>query len=429
MSTAMRLRALIVAAGLAIAGASYAQATSDVTSKVTLSKEIKDAVLKDVDKIMTESAFVPGVDFSKWTEFIKGEQAKLDEASSAREFVGVINQAMQKFGLSHIVLQSPQMAESRVLRKTVGIGIQIEIEEGGIRVVNVFPGSPADTAGLKPGDLIVEHNGKKPKVQADLAGEEGQEAKLKIQRDGKSLDFTVVRKQYSNVRPETLSWPTKDTAHLKIWTFDLSYDRKNVDKLMKEAAGAKNLILDLRSNGGGAVVNMMHLLSLTMPPETPIGTFVSRSAVNSYIKETGGKADELDKIAKWYDRPLKTAKPKELEPFKGNIVVLVNGASGSASEITAAALQEMRGAGVIGSKSAGAVLVSIMRPIANGYLLQYPITDYVTPNGLRLEGRGVIPVVEAAQVVKFGEKDDAIEKSMVYIAGLAKKGAEAGGRG
>jgi len=425
MSTAMRLRSLIVAAGLAIAGASFAQ-TSDITSRVSLSKEIKEAVLKDVDKIMTESAFVPGVDFSKWSEFIKGEQSKLDEATTAREFVLTINQAMQKFGLSHIVLQSPEAAQSRVLRKTVGIGIQIELEENGIRVVNVFPGSPADEAGIRPGDLIIDHNGKRPKTQADLAGEEGQEAKLIVEREGKNMNFAIVRKPYSNVRPETLTWPNKETAHLKIWTFDLSYDRNNVEKLMKEAQGAKNLILDLRSNGGGAVVNMMHLLSMTLPEGTPIGTFVSRSAVNSYVKETGGKADELDKIAKWYDRPLKTAKPKAMEPFKGNIVVLVNGASGSASEITAAALQEMRGSAVIGSKSAGAVLVSIMRPIANGYLMQYPITDYVTPNGVRLEGRGVIPVVEAAPVMKFGQKDEAIEKAILHIASMAKKSADGG---
>lgn len=416
----MRLRALILSASLALAGAAFSQATSDVSTKVSLSKEIKEAVLKDVNKIMTENAFVPGADFTKWNDFIKGEQENVDKSTSARDFVLTINQALRKFGLSHIVLQSPEAAQARVLRKAVGIGIQIEIEPGGIRVANVFPGSPAEEAGLRPGDLIVEHNGKKPETQSDMAGEEGQEAKLKVQRDGKEIKINVVRKQYSNVRPESLTWTSKDTAQIRIWTFDLSYDRKNVDKLFKEAAGAKNLILDLRSNGGGAVVNMMHLLSLMMPPETPIGTFVGRSVVDRYIKEKGGKAEELDKIAKWYDRPLKTSKPAEIEPYKGNIVVLLNGGSGSASEISAAALQEMRGAGVIGSKSAGAVLVSIMRPIANGYLLQYPITDYVTPNGVRLEGRGVIPVVEANPNPKFGEKDEAIVKAELYLQHKAR---------
>lgn len=416
----MRVRALLLAAGLVISGVGSSQATSDISSRVSLSQQVKDSVLGDVNKIMTENAFVPGADFTKWNDFIKGEQEALDKATTARDFVMTINMALRKFGLSHIVLQSPEAAQNRVLRKAVGIGIQIEIEPGGIRVVNVFPGSPADEAGLKPGDLIIEHNGKKPETQADMAGEEGQEAKIKVDRGGKPLSFAIVRKPYSNVRPEAISWPTKDTAQIKIHTFDLSYDRENVDKLFKEAKNAKNLILDLRSNGGGAVINMMHLLSLTMPASTPVGTFVSRTVVDRYVKETGGTALELDKIAKWYDRPLKTSKPKDLEPFKGNIVVLVNGGSGSASEITAAALQEMRGAGVVGTKSAGAVLVSIMRPISNGYLLQYPITDYVTPNGVRLEGRGVIPVVEANPNPKFGEKDEAVEKAMVYLNQVTK---------
>lgn len=413
----MRLRALFLAAAVLTSGAVFAQtAPASESSKVALSKEVKEAVLKDVTKIMTESAFVPGVEFAKWPEFIKGEQDKLDKAESSRDFVLAINMALQKFGLSHIVLQTPEAAQSRISKKIVGIGIQIQPEAGkGILIVNVFPGSPADEAGLKPGDMIIEHNGKRPETQSDMAGEEGQHANIKVDRDGKTLKFDIVRRPYSNVRKETLSWPNKETAQIKIYSFDLSYDKENVEKLMKEASGAKNLILDLRNNGGGAVLNMMHLLSMLAPADTPVGTFVSRSAVDRYVKETGGSISELDKIAKWFDRPLKVSKHKEIDAYKGNIVVLVNGASGSASEITAAALQETRGASVIGSKSAGAVLVSIMRPISNGYLMQYPITDYVTPMGVRLEGRGVLPIVEANPNPKFNEKDECVEKALLYI--------------
>src|SRR5205085_320409 len=146
----------------------------------------------------------------------------------------------------------------------------IQLEEGkGIRVVAVFPGSPADEAGVRAGDLIVENNGKKVATQSDMAGEEGQTANIKVDRDGKLQKFSIVRRAYSNVRKETLDWPTKDTARIRIWTFDLSYDAENVEKLMKEAAPAKNLIVDLRSNGGGAVTNMIHFLSLVMPEDTP----------------------------------------------------------------------------------------------------------------------------------------------------------------
>lgn len=70
---------------------------------------------------------------------------------------------------------------------------------------------------------------------------------------------------------------------------------------------------------------------------------------------------------------------------------------------------------VIGSKSAGAVLVSIMGPLPKGYMLQYPVTDFVTPKGLRLEGHGVEPILETPAVVKFGEKDTAIDKAVLLL--------------
>lgn len=379
--------------------------------------------MKDVNRIVSETAFVPGVDFSKWSEFIKGEQAALDKANTHRDLIVVVNTALEKFGISHIVLSSPEMAMARSQRRAVGIGIQIEIEpeEKGIRVVAVYPGSGAADAGLQPGDLIFENNGKPVKVQPDLAGVEGEEANIKLHRDGKVLSFKIVRRPFSNVRPDTLTWPAPDTARLQVHTFDLSYDPELIQKHMQEAAKAKNLILDLRSNGGGAVTNMMHLLTLLTPPQTPVGSFVSKSAVNNYVKETGEKPDDLAKIAAWNAKPLKTMKLKGMEPFKGNIAVLIDGGSGSASEITAAALQEVRGASVIGQKSAGAVLVSVIRPIANGYTLQYPITDFVTPNGIRLEGNGVVPLVEAKTTVKFGEKDEAVEKAVLLLGRIAMK--------
>ncbi|MEQ1821000.1 MAG: S41 family peptidase [Fimbriimonadaceae bacterium] len=414
----MRIRAISTAIALVLSVATFAQPQIPA-----FNPELKAKVIEDVNRIVSETAFVPGVDFSKWPEFIKGEQTALDKATSHRDLIVAVNQALEKFGISHIVLSSPEMAFARSLRRAVGIGIQIEIEpEGkGIRVVNVYPGSGAEEAGLKPGDLIFEHNGKPVKTQPDLAGNEGEEANIKLHRDDKVLSFKIVRRPFSNVRPETLSWPAPDTARLVINTFDLSYDPDNVDRLMTEAAKAKNLILDLRSNGGGAVVNMMHLLTHLVPPQTPIGSFIGRSAVNNFVKETGDKPDDLAKIAKWNAKPLKTTKVKGVEQFKGNIAVLVDGGSGSASEITAAALQEVRGASVVGQKSAGAVLVSVIRPISNGYTLQYPITDFVTPNGVRLEGRGVIPLLETKTNFKFGEKDEAVEKAVLLLGKIAMK--------
>ncbi len=416
MKILMKFRALtaMLAAALVVGGA-FAQTPSAPTTATPLTKETKDEVMKEVNRIVTSVAFVPGVDFSKWNDFIDGEKASLDKADNPGDFVLAVNMALRKFGVSHIVMATPEMATMRRTQKAVGIGVQIQPEVGkGIRVVNVFPESPAALAGIHPGDLIVQANGKKVDNPADMQGAEGTTVEIKVDRDTKIKTFKIVRKTYSNKRPETLTWVNPTTSVLKIWTFDAAYDQNNVEKLISEASKGRNLIVDMRSNPGGQVTNLIHLMGLLMPERSPIGTFIQRTMVDRYVKETGGKATDLEAIAKFADRPVRAGKP-DIDRFKGNIAVLVNGASGSAAEIAAAALQEVIDAPVIGSKSAGAVLVSIMGPLPKGYMLQYPVTDFVTPKGMRLEGHGVEPILETPAVVKFGEKDTAIDKAVLLL--------------
>ncbi len=402
----------VLAATLSISAFAQPAATPE---KVTLTKEIREAVMKEVNRIVTSVAFVPGVDFAKFSEFMDTQKESLEKAETPRDLTFAVNTSLRKFGISHIVMTTPEMAVARRTRSAVGIGVQIQPEPGkGIRVLNVFPSSPADTAGIQAGDLIIEANGKKVESPVDMQGEEGSTVVVKVDRDGKNKSFSVTRKKYSNVRPETLTWPTPDTAVIKIWTFDLAYDSKNVEKLFGQAGRARNLILDLRSNGGGAVSNLLHLLNLMLPEKTPIGTFIQRNMVDRYVKETGGKATDLPAIARFADRPVRTGK-SNVEKYKGNVAVLINGGSGSASEIAAAALQENLGSPVVGQKSAGAVLVSIMGPLPHGFMLQYPITDFVTSRGVRLEGTGVEPVLDAPAVIKWGEKDLAVDKALLLL--------------
>lgn len=419
----MRLHTLFAAIALALSVGASAQGTVSppATQNKPLTQEVKDTVLKEVNRIVTTVAFVPGIDFTKWPQFIEGEKDTITKADTPQDFTLAINMALRKFGVSHIVLTTPQMATARRTSSTVGIGISIQPEPGkGIRVTGVFDNSPAATAGLQAGDLIVEANGKKIDNPAEMQGEEGSTVKIKVDRSGKPKEFKIVRRKYSNVRPEKLTWVDPETAVLKIYTFDLAYDGKNVEKLMTEAAKAKSLIIDLRSNGGGAVTNLMHFLSMVLPDRAPVGTFVQRTMVNKYVQETGGSATDLAAIAKWADRPIRTGHAA-VEPFKGNVAVMVNGGSGSASEIAAAALHEDLDAPVIGTKSAGAVLVSIMGPLPEGYMMQYPVTDFVTPNGVRLEGNGVEPTLEASGIARFGEKDEAQEKAVMLMHRLAKR--------
>ena len=192
---------------------------------------------------------------------------------------------------------------------------------------------------------------------------------------------------------------------------------------MRRAAKYKNLIVDLRDNGGGAVVNVQHLLGLLVPHEA-FGTFVDRDMVNDYVRDTGGKANEVVKVAEWSrdetqwrGQQMKPARIRNAPIYPGHVAVLVNRFSGSGAEIAAAALHDLVGAQVVGTKSAGAVLVSYIVDATNGFTLEFPVMDYVTVKGLRIEGNGVTPTVKVddAKYRIVTAKDPVVERATALL--------------
>lgn len=388
--------------------------------------EVKKQVLDAMTNIVERRAFVPGVDFSKWEEFLEKNREKIDGSATDEEFAFAVNSALRQFGLSHIVLHTPKVAESRRTNSSIGIGITPQPVADGIMIMRVIPGGAAEKAGLKPGDTIIEVDGNRVEGTKGIAGAEGTDLTLKIKlASGETKDFKLTRSRFSTKWPEELTQVNTDTMKIEIRTFDFSYDRANVEKLMIQASKAKNLIIDLRGNPGGAVINLQHFLGFFIDPDDSVGTFVNRRMLTAYQDETKKEELNLVEIAKWADpdrfsmeqvRPFKTAVPR----FTGNIAVLVDSNSGSAAEMAAAALRDLKDARVVGRKSAGAVLASFIVPIPAGFQLQYPIQDYVTKKGLRLEGNGVIP--DAAQdgprLLLPGQPDPVIEKAVALLSGV-----------
>ncbi|MCG9895486.1 MAG: S41 family peptidase [Fimbriimonadaceae bacterium] len=385
-----------------------------------ITAEQKASVLAGIQETISQRAFVPGADFSKWSEFLAARQAELDKADTVPAFTTEVNRALNSFGFSHIRLLSPRAASRRGQTSTVGLGVSVRRVEDGLQVSAVAGGSPASQAEITPGTTILKVDGQPAREPAQLMGEEGVAVVLTVRRpDGTTADVPSTFRRFSTVRQETLTWVDSETAVLRVFTFSAGYGRQNLEKLIGEAAKAKRLVLDLRSNGGGAVNNLNHLLSLLLPDRTEYGTFISRTTYDRFVEANPEMEPTLVNIAEKTTRRAATRK-REVEPFAGKIAVLTNRGSASASEITAAALREQAGAILVGTPTRGAVLASTFRGLNEGFSIQYPVSDYITVKGMRLEGNPLQPdiTVTGNATAESDPVLDAAVKALKEAAGV-----------
>jgi carboxyl-terminal processing protease len=373
-----------------------------------IDQETKDAILKAVAQTIKERAYARGVSFAKWDALAQQYEERFQKAQTHDEFANEVNRALTEFGLSHLRLLTPYAARVQRTGQGVGLGIQAQAEEGGVRVVSVIPGSPAEKAGLEPGDLITHADGKHIKEPERLRGEKGTAVRLTIKRkDGTLLELTIVRDEFSTIRKDTLTWIDEKTALLRVHSFAAGYNRELIDQYFEKIAKAEKLILDLRGNGGGQTLNLFHLAGKFFPGGTSLGKFISRDHARQYLEKHPNGTDDPVEVAKEFGLSL-SAFGRGEPPFKGDLVVLVDSGTGSASEILAQAIQEYQRGKVVGSKTAGAVLASTLVNLPAGFALQVPLMEYVSPKGKRLEMTGVTPDVLVEKDVVA--KDDALLK-------------------
>jgi len=260
-----------------------------------------------------------------------------------------------------------------------GVGIEISVENGGPQGVAAIDGTPAAAAGIEPGDRIVKADGQPilgleiSEVVRRLRGAPGTPVLLTIARANRqAFEIPITR---AVIRVDSVKAALKGgrNGYIRITTFDENTPaavRLALARLRQQAGGSlAGLVLDLRNDAGGLLDSAVEVT----------GSFLDSGTI---VTTRGRRADEN----RVYD-----ARPNG-DLVRGiRMVVLINGASASAAEIVAGALQDNRRATVIGTQSFGKGSVQSIIPVEGYGALRLTTALYYTPSGRSIQGEGIVP--------------------------------------
>ncbi|MEJ7860558.1 MAG: S41 family peptidase [Pyrinomonadaceae bacterium] len=392
-----------------------------------LSSELKKEILDSISAAIDKQAYVYGTDFSRWKTIADGKLEEFEAARTNQEFAQKVNAALGQFGVSHLNLRTPRAAQANKTGKAAGAGIYGLPKKDGYDVYTVKRGSPAETAGLRAGDLIVSVDGK-PIQGNGLSGTAGQRIKIEVRRGGRLRQITLEIKEWK-LPPDSLQWLNKQTAIISVRSFtDAHYDRKLIEKLFTEAGGAKTMVIDLRGNGGGNADNSSHLLDMVLPSGTKLGTFVEKADVERFKNRFQRDARNLTELVEYGEMTIsarsvfeadrdrfknqfqrepqtsaelnKFVGPKSRKEYSGRILVVTDRAVGSGAEIFAQGIQDLKRGTVVGEQTIGQVLLADTIILPGKFELHIVTADYITIIGKRIEGKGVKPdVVLSPEIV------------------------------
>ena len=262
----------------------------------------------------------------------------------------------------------------------VGVGMLVgETADGDLRVLRVFRGSPAEKAGVEAGDALLAIDGASvggetpmslSEASALLKGEGETPVEVEVERGGETLSFTLERGEVS-INYVEYSILEGDVGYLSIYQFT-GDDVEGVKEAISafQQAGVSALVVDVRSNPGGLLTDVVDICDMLLPE----GLIV-------YTEDRSGAREEFYADGEYWDVPM---------------AVLVNGDSASASEIFAAAVQDTGRGIVVGEVTYGKGVVQTLHAFPEGDGMQLTTATYYTPSGASIHGQGVTPDIEVA---------------------------------
>ena len=296
-----------------------------------------------------------------------------------------------------------------------GLGIEVTMDNGLVKVVSPIDDTPAAKAGLQAGDLIFALDGEPvqgltlQEAVEKMRGKVGTPIKISVRRAGKDPFDVSLTREIIKVRSVRYRLEAGDIGYIRVTSFTEQTTPGVLDaieKLKKEAGGKlKGFILDLRNNPGGLLDQAIALSD----------AFLDKGEIVSV------KARKNEDVQRWNAKAGDVANGLP-------IVVLMNGGSASASEIVAGALQDHKRAIVLGTRSFGKGSVQTIMQVAGGGALRLTTALYFTPSGRSIQKEGIKPDIEVEQAkieniqAKGGFREENLRRSITNPNAKGEKG-------
>ncbi len=303
--------------------------------------------------------------------------------------------------------------------KFVGLGIEVGMEDGYVKIIAPIEGSPADKAGIKAGDLITRLDSLPVKGMTleeavkHMRGEPNTKVRLTIARKNvdKPIILTITREL---IKTQSVKGKMIEPGYA--WLRVAQFQEPSLDDLVKKINALyaqdpqiKGLVLDLRNNPGGLVPSAIGIAAVFLPKDVTVVT------TNGQIPESKATYTASREFYTTHSGPDSLAKlPEGVKSVP--MVVLVNTGSASASEIVAGALQDYKRATVMGTQTFGKGSVQTIRQISSDTGVKLTTARYYTPGGRSIQAKGITPDLHVEETAE----NDGINSLRLREADLQK---------
>ena len=408
----------------------------EYTKSQSLSAKERIEVFEEVWKTINEKYYNPSFNGVDWNAMRERYRPRVDAVSSDEEFYALLNQMTGELRDAHTRVRSPRQSRDRKKQQATSAGVLIYEIEGTPVIFDVIPDSDAARAGALPGMVVRSVDGQ-PIAEAIaearrdvgvssteratrilsylrlIAGEPNTPLKLGLTRpDGTPFEVALMRRTISAAPQFTARLLPSGYAYIRFNRFR-SPAAKQVKEALVKFKDAPGLILDLRGNPGGDGREGLRIAGYFFDEKVPIARIVTRtgkppSALFGLVSlpkvfEAGEKGNQI------YSNPL---------------VILINEATASTSELIVSGMQERGRAQIVGTQSCGCVLgVLNHRELKGGGELAISEVGFVTPQGRTLEGNGIVPdrTIAMTLIDLQHQRDRALEEAEKYLNNLPKK--------